>query len=99
MFKFLWTYFKTYKKIFLVVILCSILISVSDLLTPYLTAKFIDEILTAGNVENFGNFISAFFYNQRCDYFFAMALVVRRKKKLRIFIEVKFFNWIPINQF
>jgi len=61
MFKFLWNYFKTYKKIFLAVILCSILISVADLLTPYLTAKFIDEILTAGNVENFGNFIFAFF--------------------------------------
>ena len=57
MINFLWNQFKNYKSALLVVILCSILTAGVNLLEPYLTAKFIDEILIGKDMAIFYNFI------------------------------------------
>lgn len=57
MIKFLWNHFKNYKASLLVVALCSILTAAVNLLEPFLTAKFIDEILIGRDAATFYNFI------------------------------------------
>ena len=57
MIKFIWSYLKAYKKILAVVAVCSILTAAINLMSPYLTAKFIDEILIGRDFETFYNFI------------------------------------------
>lgn len=59
MIKFLWGHFKNYKKLLVIVAFCSILTAAVNLLEPYLTAKFIDEILISKDVSIFYNFILA----------------------------------------
>lgn len=59
MIKFIWSYLKNYKKSLAVVAICSILTAAINLLNPYLTAKFIDEILIGRDVETFYRFIAA----------------------------------------
>ena len=57
MIKFIFTRLRKFKGAILIIAFCSIMISVTDLMIPFLTAKFIDEILVAGNVAEFYNFI------------------------------------------
>ena len=57
MIKFLLNCFKNYKASFAVVALCSVLTAVVNLMEPYLTAKFIDEILINRDAAIFYNFI------------------------------------------
>lgn len=57
MIKFLWQHFKSYKASLTVVALCSILTAAVNLLEPFLTAKFIDEILIGRDTATFYNFI------------------------------------------
>ena len=59
MIKFIWSYLKNYKKSLAVVAICSILTAAINLMNPYLTAKFIDEILIKRDVETFYIFIAA----------------------------------------
>ena len=58
MIKFLWNHFKNYKASLTVVVLCSILTATVNLLEPFLTAKFIDEILIGKDTATFYNFIA-----------------------------------------
>ena len=57
MIKFVLNYCKSYKFSLLVVIICSMLIAIVNLMEPYLMAKFIDEILIAKDTSRFYNFI------------------------------------------
>lgn len=57
MVKFLWRYFRNYKSALAAVALCSVLTSAANLLEPFLTAKFIDEILLGRDAATFQNFI------------------------------------------
>ena len=57
MIKFQWQHFKSYKASLTVVALCSILTAAVNLLEPFLTAKFIDEILIGRDTATFYNFI------------------------------------------
>ena len=59
MIKFLWEHFKNYKATLLVVALCSILTAAVNLMEPFLTAKFIDEILIGKDTATFYIFIAA----------------------------------------
>ena len=59
MIKFLWEHFKNYKASLLVVALCSILTAAVNLMEPFLTAKFIDEILIGKDTATFYIFIAA----------------------------------------
>ncbi len=59
MIKFLWQHFKNYKASLTVVALCSILTAAVNLLEPFLTAKFIDEILIGQDATTFYVFIAA----------------------------------------
>ena len=59
MFKFLWSHFKNYKVSLTVVAACSILTAAVNLLEPFLTAKFIDEILIGRDAATFYVFIAA----------------------------------------
>ena len=53
----LWSYFKDYKKLLTIVAICSVIIAAVNLMEPYLTAKFIDEILITKDSETFYTFI------------------------------------------
>lgn len=55
--KFIWNYFKNYKLSLALVVFCSILTAFVNLMEPYLTAKFIDEILIDKDTTIFYNFI------------------------------------------
>ena len=57
MLKFLCGHFKNYEASFAVIALCSILTAVVNLMEPYLTAKFIDEILSIRDASIFYKFI------------------------------------------
>ena len=57
--KFLWKHFKNYKASLAIVALCSILTAAVNLSEPYLTAKFIDEILIGRDAATFYAFIAA----------------------------------------
>ena len=57
MVKFLWRYFKNYKAALAVVALCSVMTAALNLLEPFLTAKFIDEILLSEDTATFHEFI------------------------------------------
>ena len=57
MIKFIWKYLKNYKISLAVVAICSILTAAINLMNPYLTAKFIDEILIGRDAETFYKFI------------------------------------------
>ena len=57
MIKFVWSYFKSYKKSLAIVACCSILTALVNLMEPYLTAKFIDEILLSRDSKTFYSFI------------------------------------------
>ena len=59
MIKFVFKYLDGYKLEFLLVILCALTTSVADLAMPYLSAKFIDEVLVTRNVERLYFFIAA----------------------------------------
>ena len=59
MVKFVFKYLKGYHLEFLLVILCALTTSVADLAMPYLSAKFIDEVLVTRNVERLYFFIAA----------------------------------------
>lgn len=58
MIKFLWNHFKSYKASLTVVVLCSILTAALNLSEPFLTAKFIDEILIGRDAATFYLFIA-----------------------------------------
>lgn len=58
MIKFLWNHFKSYKASLTVVVLCSILTAAVNLSEPFLTAKFIDEILIGRDAATFYLFIA-----------------------------------------
>ena len=58
MIKFLWQHFRQYKASLAVVALCSILTAAVNLSEPYLTAKFIDEILIGRDTATFFAFIA-----------------------------------------
>lgn len=57
MLKFVFKYLEIYKIKFLFILICSILTASADLLMPYLTAKFIDEILVSRDLSTFYYFI------------------------------------------
>ena len=57
MLKFVFKYLEIYKIKFLFVLFCSVLTATADLLMPYLTAKFIDEILESRDLHRFYCFI------------------------------------------
>ncbi len=57
MIRFSLNYFRPYKWKFFLVVACSILTAVSELSTPFFTAKFIDEILVANSIEEFYSFM------------------------------------------
>ena len=59
MIKFLWKHFKNYKASLAVVAFCSVLTAAVNLLEPFLTAKFIDEILITEDTATFFVFIAA----------------------------------------
>lgn len=59
MIKFLWQHFKKYKASLTVVALCSVLTAAVNLSEPFLTAKFIDEILIGQDATTFYVFIAA----------------------------------------
>ena len=59
MIKFLWQHFRHYKASLAVVASCSILTAAVNLSEPYLTAKFIDEILIGRDTATFFAFIAA----------------------------------------
>ena len=61
MIKFAFDRLKNYKSAVLVIAVCSVMISVTDLMIPFLTAKFIDEILVVRNIAEFYNFILILF--------------------------------------
>ena len=61
MIKFVFTRLKKFKGAIFIIAFCSIMIAVTDLMIPFLTAKFIDEILVARNVAEFYNFILLMF--------------------------------------
>ncbi len=61
MFQFIWSRLKIFRGTFIIIAICSILISATDLLVPFLTAKFIDEILTARDVAAFRDFVVLMF--------------------------------------
>lgn len=58
MLKFVAGYFSPYKKGLLLVLVCSVLTAVSELSTPYFTAKFIDEVLVSNSFDVFYIFMS-----------------------------------------
>ena len=58
MVKFLWSHFKNYKASLAVVALCSVLTAAVNLLEPFLTSKFIDEILITEDTTTFFAFIA-----------------------------------------
>ena len=51
MVKFVLKYLEGYKIKFLLIIFSAAITAAADLATPYLTAKFIDEVLAARNFE------------------------------------------------
>ena len=57
MIKFAFERLKIHRGTILIIAFCSVMISVTDFMIPFLTAKFIDEILIARNVAAFYNFI------------------------------------------
>ena len=61
MIKFAFDRLKNYKSAVLVIAVCSVMISVTDLMIPFMTAKFIDEILVVRNIAEFYNFILILF--------------------------------------
>ena len=61
MIKFVFTRLKKFKGAIFIIAFCSIMIAMTDLMIPFLTAKFIDEILVARNVAEFYNFILLMF--------------------------------------
>ena len=58
MLKFVASYFSPYKKRLTLVLVCSVLTAISELSTPYFTAKFIDEILVSKSYDTFCSFIA-----------------------------------------
>ena len=58
MLKFVWSYIKRYQANLLQIAICSVLIAGVDLTEPYLTAKFIDEILVVQDRAYFYTFIA-----------------------------------------
>lgn len=61
MVKFILQYLRGFKLKFFLVLLCAGVTAASDLLMPYLSAKFIDEILTSRDVGRFYFFIGGLF--------------------------------------
>ncbi|MBQ7629712.1 MAG: ABC transporter ATP-binding protein [Selenomonadaceae bacterium] len=57
MIKFALKYLRGYRLEFLMIIFCAAMTAAADLATPYLTAKFIDEILVTRNVERLYFFV------------------------------------------
>lgn len=62
MIKFILQYLGGFKLKFSLVMLCAVVTAASDLLMPYLSAKFIDEILTSRDVGRFYFFIGGLFF-------------------------------------
>lgn len=60
MIKFLWNHFRNFKATLTVVMVCSILTAAVNLAGPFLTAKFIDEILIGRDTATFFVFIAIF---------------------------------------
>lgn len=61
MLKFILQYLRGFKLKFFLVLMCAIVTAASDLFMPYLSAKFIDEILTSRDVGRFYFFIGGLF--------------------------------------
>ena len=57
MIRFVFERLKNFKGAIFIVAFCAVMISATDFMIPFLTAKFIDEILIARNVAAFYNFI------------------------------------------
>lgn len=61
MIRFVFGYLRGFKLKFSFVMMCAVVTAASDLLMPYLSAKFIDEILTSREVGRFYFFIGGLF--------------------------------------
>ena len=58
MFKFVWRYLKLHDAALGIALFCSVLSALIDLSAPYLTAKFIDEILISGDSRALFGFVA-----------------------------------------
>ena len=61
MIRFVFERLKNFKGAIFIVAFCAVIISLTDLMIPFLTAKFIDEILVSENREEFFYFIVLMF--------------------------------------
>lgn len=61
MIKFVLKYLRGYKLEFLLIIFCAGITAAADLAMPYLTAKFVDEILVTRNIEGLYFFVVVLF--------------------------------------
>lgn len=87
MMKFIFARLRKFKGAILIIAFCSIMISVTDLMIPFLTAKFIDEILVARNVTEFYNFILFMFAIMSAAIVLHYASAILSKKILLVTVK------------
>lgn len=84
MIKFVLKYLDGYRAEFLLIIFCAGVTVAADLATPYLTAKFIDEVLVARNFEGLYFFIIVLFgmnfFAVMSNWFFVIRSAIMRAK-------------------
>ena len=84
MIKFVLKYLGEYRFEFLLIIFCAAMTSVADLAMPYLSAKFIDEVLVTRNFEGFYFFIAVLlginFLAVLSNWFFVIRSTIIRAK-------------------
>lgn len=57
MFRFVWSYLRKHRFALLFIVLCAVFTAVLDFTSPYLTAKFVDEVFLNNNLAAFHHFI------------------------------------------